>query len=164
METKRAAVLSSDLKYRYSLNRIWDPTCEPVVFIGLNPSTADAVKDDPTIRRCVNFAKTWGYGELVMLNLFAYRSTNPLDLLKVKGSIIGPDNDEYWDKYKDCYTIGCWGNHAFIPGFGDQIEKAKEVFGTIHCLGETQAKQPRHPLYIANDFIPIIWYSKKLKP
>ncbi len=84
VDMERSAVLSDCGTYRYALGRIWNPTTPPALFIGLNPSTADARQDDPTIRRCIRFARDWGYGGLLMGNLYAYRgmktttSTAPL--------------------------------------------------------------------------------------
>ena len=77
------AVISECGKYRYSLTRIWDESKPKVMFIMLNSSTANANNDDPTIRRCINFAKAWGFGDLYVCNIFAYRATNPQELLKV---------------------------------------------------------------------------------
>ena len=85
------ATFSNCRKYRYSLSRIWDKKKKLVLFIGLNPSTANEEVDDPTIRRCVNYVQNWGYGGLMMVNLFAYRVTLPSGLKKVKYPI-GEDN------------------------------------------------------------------------
>lgn len=84
---KSEAILSVDRKYRYVLTRTWDETLPNIMFVGLNPSTADETTDDPTIRRCINFAKSWGYGGLYMVNLFAYRSTNPNNIRIVDNPI-----------------------------------------------------------------------------
>lgn len=75
------AILSEDRKYRYILSRTWDETKPTVLFIGLNPSTADEKTDDPTIRKCINYAKCWGYGKILMANLFAFRSTILIELI-----------------------------------------------------------------------------------
>lgn len=79
----KGAIISGCGKYRYSLWRTWDKKLPKVMFIMLNPSTADAYEDDPTIRRCINFAKSWGYGGIVVGNLFAYRATNPKKLILI---------------------------------------------------------------------------------
>lgn len=84
---KKSAILSDDRKYRYSLSRVWDESKNKVMFIGLNPSTADETEDDPTIRRCINFAKSWGYVGLEMTNLFAFRATAPKDMKNTKEPI-----------------------------------------------------------------------------
>lgn len=90
---KKTAKLSDCRTYRYELWRTWDESKPYAMFIGLNPSTADETEDDPTIRRCINFAKTWGYGGLCMTNLFAYRATQPEDMKRASDPI-GNKNDE----------------------------------------------------------------------
>src|SRR5882724_4976365 len=85
------AVLSDCERYRYALWRRWAER-PAVLFVGLNPSTADALQDDPTIRRCIRFAKAWGYGALYMGNLFAFRATDPR-AMKAEADAVGPDND-----------------------------------------------------------------------
>lgn len=103
---KKYATLSEDRKYRYTLTRIWDETKPKVMFIGLNPSTADETKDDPTIIRCINFAKSWGYGGLEMTNLFAFRATNP-KVMKNEKEPIGKDNDTWLKKLAtDNWSMG----------------------------------------------------------
>src|SRR5581483_9586135 len=97
--------------YRYSLARFFGDG-GVVNFIMLNPSTADAETDDPTIRRCLGFAKAWGYGTLVVTNLFAYRATDPAELAKA-GDPVGPDNDtRLWSEAQLSDLVVCaWGNH-----------------------------------------------------
>ena len=80
----KSAEFSPDKVYRYELWRIWDEALPVCMFIGLNPSTADETVDDPTIRRCINFAKEWGYGQLVMTNLFAFRATKPAEMMRAR--------------------------------------------------------------------------------
>jgi hypothetical protein len=89
---EKGADISANGLYRYSLWRIWEPTQPLVMFIGLNPSTADATTDDHTIRRCLRFSFDWGYGSLVMTNLFAFRATDPKVMLTAP-SPIGSKND-----------------------------------------------------------------------
>lgn len=110
---EKSAILSADRKYRYVLTRIWDETKPTVVFIGLNPSTADEEVDDKTIRKCIGYAKRWGYGKLIMVNLFAFRSTDPSMLKRVEDPV-GPDNDSYIQKCvsESNLVIACWGNHG----------------------------------------------------
>ena len=95
MDSFKGAIISDCQKYRYALWRNWDLSKDKVMFIGLNPSTADHIEDDPTIRRCIGFAKSWGYGGLYMMNLFSYRTSNPSKLKNVKDPIGNPDNDEW---------------------------------------------------------------------
>ena len=107
------AELSDCGLYRYLLTRTWDAQCERVVFIGLNPSTADATEDDPTIRRIIGFARSWGYGGVDMLNLFAFRATDPSDL-KAAVDPVGPKNDRYLAEYtsRSHATVAAWGVHG----------------------------------------------------
>lgn len=80
---EKTAIISEDEKYRYQLSRCWDETKPRILFIMLNPSTADANIDDPTIRRVISFAKSWGYGGVYVGNLFAFRSTDPKGLKQI---------------------------------------------------------------------------------
>lgn len=96
--TERRAYFSPCRKYRYSLWREWDATAETkhegyAMIVGLNPSTADEIHDDPTIRKCINFAQAWGYRALCMTNLFAYRATKP-NVMRAAAEPVGPENDE----------------------------------------------------------------------
>jgi hypothetical protein len=149
------AIISSCEKYRYVLTRSLDSIVRwhrPVLFIMLNPSTADATQDDPTIRRCVNFAKREGMTQLTVVNLFAYRVTDPKELLRAENPI-GPENDHHlFDEIaKHELTIAAWGSHPFAK------ERAAEVikkFGaSLMCLGTTKDGSPRHPLYLKNDAV-----------
>ena len=97
---RAGAKISGCGTYRYALWRHWDSDwngqgdSNSVMFIGLNPSTADATEDDPTLRRCIGFAKSWGFGGLYMLNVFAYRATDPRLMKRQKPKVaIGPRNN-----------------------------------------------------------------------
>lgn len=179
------AIISADRRYRYLLWREWrgnyDPTRwrklgatdgagfeleEPLscVFIMLNPSTADGQKDDPTIRRCLGYAKAWGFNRLEVVNLFAYRATDPKVLLSLKHDAdpIGYQNQHYIERV----TIGAgivvcaWGSHG---GHMDQDETvlgwimAKETF----ALGRTKDGHPWHPLYALANNPPFTWNGRK---
>jgi hypothetical protein len=89
-----SAISSPCRTYRYSLFRVWNPKFPSVMFVGLNPSTADEQEDDPTVRRCVGFARKWNFGGLILVNLFAYRSTDPAGLLEAEDPV-GPGNDKH---------------------------------------------------------------------
>ena len=142
------ATFSSCRAYRYSLSRIWDKKKKYVMFIGLNPSTANEERDDPTIRRCANYAKDWGYGGFMMVNLFAYRTTLPSNLKKVKYPV-GSENDKYiliLSKKADI-TVAAWGNN------GNLYSRDKQVFNlvpSLMCLRINKSGQPAHPLYLKN--------------
>ena len=153
------ALFSTDGKYRYTLFRQWDcfrnGTC---IFIGLNPSTADEKTDDPTIRRCVYFAKKFGYSAMIMLNIFALRSTDPKNLKK-DADPIGPQNNVFIRDY--CCTkyaqqqfgiIAAWGNHGTLLNRGDKVIQTFTSEGVkVDCFGLTKDKQPKHPLYLKKD-------------
>lgn len=153
----RAAELSPCRQYRYSLTRQWSskrPTC---LFIGLNPSTADELTDDPTIRRCIGFAHTWGYGKLVMANLFAFRATDPSTLLRVPEPI-GPDNDRFLLSLcaDAAMTIAAWGaNGACVYRSGHVLNLLSDAGVKLYCLGKTKDGAPKHPLYLPKTTKPV---------
>ncbi|WGE55084.1 DUF1643 domain-containing protein [Actinobacillus equuli subsp. equuli] len=139
------AELSECRKYRYALWRVWDKSKPKVMFIGLNPSTAD----DNTITRCINFAKSWGYGGIYMTNLFAYRSTDKSQLYRVDDPI-GVDNDEYIAKYADLSekVIAAWGNDG---AFLDRSKLVANLISPLFCLEINKTGEPKHPLYVRAD-------------
>ena len=144
--------------YRYTLWREWDAAnttyCQ---FIGLNPSTADETKDDPTIRRCIAFAKALGYGALCMTNLFAWRDTLPAKMKKAKEPI-GPENDRYLIEVGKSagVIVAAWGldGRHFYRGM-----KVQQMFRgeglTIYCLRLTKVGYPEHPFYLPKSLRPI---------
>jgi hypothetical protein len=151
------AVISPDGLYRYRLSRIWDSGTMPLVWIMLNPSTADALKDDPTIRRCISFSKREGYGGIEIVNLFAYRSSSPETLKKVDDPV-GPDNNQ-WIKevlYPHFECVCAWGAYPAWDRVAEVFDLVKGV--NFLCLGRTAAGHPKHPLYIssAQPFIPYL--------
>ncbi|MCK5785678.1 MAG: DUF1643 domain-containing protein [Candidatus Sabulitectum sp.] len=151
------AVFSPDRVHRYSLWRIWDKDKAYAAFVGLNPSTADEQRNDPTVRRCINYAKDWGYGGLVMLNIFAYRSTDPGNLYTATDPV-GPENDCYIQSAssKAGITIAAWGNHGeFLSRGGTVID----LLTSPHCLKLTKAGCPGHPLYLRKDLQPFPFRS-----
>ena len=152
---EKSAILSADRKYRYVLTRIWDEAKPTVVFIGLNPSTADEKTDDPTIRKCIGYAKRWGYGKLIMVNIFAFRSTDP-SLLKRVEDPIGPDNDSYIQKCvsESNSVIACWGKH------GKLLNRDKVLMDSLPnlvCLKRNKNGTPHHPLYLSKDVTPVTY-------
>jgi hypothetical protein len=142
--------------HRYFLSREWDQDRAVINFIGLNPSTADALKDDPTIRRCVGFARRWGFGKLVMTNLYPYRATDPHALRFTNyPERVGHLNSKWMKKAASESTliIAAWGFHADTE-FSHQVWQAMREFfphKTFRCLGKTQTGAPRHPLYLRGD-------------
>jgi len=151
------AIFSSCRTYRYSLSRIWGKEKKYVLFIGLNPSSADEEVDDPTIRRSVNYAKNWGYDGFMMVNLFAYRATLPSTLKKAKYPV-GKDNDKYivtLSKKADI-TVAAWGNN------GNLYSRDKQVLSLVPklmCLKINKSGQPAHPLYLKKD-LRLINYTR----
>ena len=154
----RGALFSNNRRHRYSLWRIWNPSLPRLAVIGLNPSTADESIDDPTIRRCMGFSMLWGYGGLWMLNLFAYRSTDP-SRLKIVDDPVGPEND---DVILDVSTssdlvIAAWGNHGDLNDRQNQVQNLLSGID-VHCLRRNKNGSPEHPLYLPRDLQPkILW-------
>lgn len=121
----------------------------PIMWLMLNPSTADASIDDPTIRRCIAFSKAWGYGSMLVGNLYAYRATDPGVVMSLDYEMaVGPENHYYLDlmAQRSAKIVCAWGSHGagrrdgppFCPG------------GWWH-LGKTKGGEPRHPLYVKGD-------------
>lgn len=142
--------------YRYTLTRTWDSSAEPLVFILLNPSTADASQDDPTIRRCIGFAKRWAFGGIVVVNLYAYRATKPRDMFAADDPV-GPDNDRIIAQVVEGKTVvAAWGANARRERFGEVLEL---IPGTARLLALqiTKKGHPRHPLYVLGEAQPVPW-------
>lgn len=142
--------------YRYTLWRWWEEpsvNVDALTVIGLNPSTADALQDDPTIRRCVGFAKREGCGALLMLNLFALRATDPATL-RLHPNPIGPANDLALNDWIQCArdrgtpVVAAWGAHGALHGRAAAIVSR---FPGLRCFGVTKDGHPRHPLYLRAD-------------
>lgn len=148
----KGALLSSCRQYRYVLWRIWDTTKPTVMFICLNPSTADEQDDDKTVIRCINFAKSWGYGGLYMTNLFAYRSTDKSILYSIK-TPIGEQNDSYIFEYtkKADKVIAAWGNDGCHLNRSQCIS---QLIPHLFCLEINQTGEPKHPLYANGSLTP----------
>src|SRR5436309_12719716 len=152
----RAAGFSRCGRYRYWLTRTWDDARPAVCWLMLNPSTADAARDDPTIRRCMGLARRWGHGGIVVVNLFAWRATDPAELARAADPV-GPDNDTVLrTRAARLRLIAAWGCKGSLLGRADaglRLLKGRRV----ECLGVTAAGQPRHPLYVPGDVLPIVF-------
>jgi hypothetical protein len=153
LKMQRSAIISECQRYRYVLEREWQPELPGVLFVALNPSTADGQHDDPTVRRCVGFARSWGFGKIVIANLFALRSSHPSVLL-IDVDPIGPENDWWLAELSSRFalTIAAWGVHGALR------ERAAEVLprlSNVHHLGLTSAGHPKHPLYLPKATCPI---------
>jgi hypothetical protein len=136
-------------EYRYWLSRRLSMGERTVLFVGLNPSTADAAVDDPTIRRCVGFARSWGYDWLLMGNLYAYRSTDPKALYVVDDPV-GPENQDAlkWMAHRAEVIVAAWGKNRLtcyahtLAGWILSLEHTR-------CLGRNKDGSPKHPLYLS---------------
>lgn len=144
-ELKNSASFSRCRQYRYALWRTWDATKAYVMFIGLNPSTADETINDPTVRRCINYAKSWGYGGVCIGNLFAYRATDP-ELMKAVEDPVGSQNNGWLKKLSDqaVLVVAAWGNHGTYLGRSRQV---RELLPDMYCLKVNKSGEPAHPLY-----------------
>ncbi len=163
MMSERGAILSDDGRYRYRLHRRVTASDRIALFIMLNPSTADAERDDPTIRRCMGFARALDCGVLVVANLFAYRTKSPKVLLHAPEPI-GPENDKYlgWSALDTQLSGGliicAWGAHGKHLGRDGVVGRNLCAQGfELHSLAETSAGAPRHPLYLAGNCKPLPW-------
>jgi len=148
-----SATFSPCRRYRYALWRTWDEARPHVLFIGLNPSTADETQDDPTIRRCMGYARDWGYGGVCVANLFAWRATLPSDLKRAEDPI-GPDNDEWLERLAGEAegVVAAWGND------GAHLGRSTAVKGMLHeplCLKLNRSGEPAHPLYLMAGLRPV---------
>lgn len=153
---EKTATISDCGNYRYHLGRTWGDG--PIMrFIMLNPSTADADIDDPTIRRCISFAKREECGAIAVVNLFAFRATKPADMM-VAPDPIGPDNQAHlqsWIGSEPGFTkeiVAAWGaNPMAAQRFKEIVEFGLLRTRTWQCLGKTKSGAPRHPLYVKGD-------------
>ena len=147
------AIFSEDRRYRYWLDRHWGDAGTHATWIMLNPSTADALEDDPTIRRCISFTKAWGLDGLIVVNLFALRSTDPKTLTSDPDPV-GPSTDEFIRQAVMPWSVvvAAWGAHQMTaPRAAEVLAIIEERQSGIGCLGVTKAGHPRHPLYVRGD-------------
>jgi hypothetical protein len=160
------ATFSPCRRYRYSLWRTWYELTDPLVVIGLNPSTADETTNDPTIERCQRRAKQLGLGGLVMLNLFAWRSTDPAGLRETPDPVQEPGtivNDRALLDWTARGLVLCgWGNHGWIDGRGAIVRGGLiEAGRSLHYLKLNSTGQPQHPLYVSYKVKPIRWEATR---
>lgn len=148
-EKASGALFSADRRYRYLLWRTWQESGPLVLFVGLNPSTADELSNDPTIRRCIGFAKSWGARGALVGNLFSFRATKPRDLFAADEPV-GEDTDAWLEvgRAVSSTTVACWGAHGSHLGRSQQV---RPLLGAVMCLGTTNEGEPRHPLYMRAD-------------
>ncbi len=153
---QRSATFDGSRRYRFRLTRSWDAAGLRVAFVLLNPSRADARQDDPTLRRCIGFARAWGFGSLEVVNLFAFRTPHP-QVLRHRRRPVGRGNDRYVlaAARRSQLTVLAWGNA------GAWRHRDQEVLGLLRqagcalaCLGVTRLGQPRHVLYLPGHLRP----------
>lgn len=154
-------------RYRGLLWRRWDPVLPPLVAILLNPSTADAEVNDPTVTRCIVRAQIIGFGGLRVGNIFTLRSTDPAELKRCDDPV-GPDADGYLERMcQDAGMILCgWGSHGTMKGYArrrcDEVVSllAGDLGHSLYALRLTKTGQPEHPLYISYGVKPFLWMDR----
>lgn len=156
----RSATISGDEVYRYELTRSWDFGGRGVVWVMLNPSTADADVDDPTIRRCMRFSQREGFNRLKVVNLYALRAANPT-ALRSHPDPVGPENLHYLKlaltaQWEWPLMIVAWGARGADLARG-LSSLAAVLRRPLFCLGTTRDGQPRHPLYVSGDTRIVPW-------
>jgi hypothetical protein len=151
---KTLAEFSLCRRYRFALWRRWDFGPQ-ALFVMLNPSTADETTDDPTIRRCIGFAKAWGFGSLAVGNLFAFRTAKPGGL-RTCVEPIGAGNDDWLVRLQaeSAVTVAAWGNHGC---FLDRGSAVRSILPDLHVLGLTKRGEPQHPLYMPCGAVRLSW-------
>lgn len=162
----RHALLSADEWYRYTLTRIWTANAPRALFVMLNPSTADGTEDDATVRRCMGYARAWNCGGIEVVNLFAWRATDPRELPECTDPI-GPENDLWIRRaINDAVCTGApivcgWGNHG---GLQDRdravLALIADCGGIPQCLQRNAGGHPAHPLYLAADLFPVAYEGR----
>jgi hypothetical protein len=141
--------------YRYTLWRVWDPGKPLLMFVGLNPSTATDIENDPTVTRCIDYARRWGFGGLVMMNLFAFRATDPKEMKGVADPV-GPENDAALEEQaqRAGLVIAAWGTHGTHHGRARKVIDSG-ILGDYKVLCVTGGGHPGHPLYLPAEWEPL---------
>jgi len=160
----RGAHFSADMRYRWSLWRMWDTTIAPVTFCMLNPSTADATKNDPTVERCERRARMMGFGGIVVVNIFGLRSTDPRGLYEADDPIGTHNLDAIMHAVaeSDMAVLG-WGDHGRHMNRGQNVLTMLRGEGhgpKLHHLGLNKSGEPRHPLYVSYNVSPRRWVAE----
>ena len=157
--TRSVAVYSDCESYRYSLTRTWAPEGPRLLFVMLNPSTADERRNDPTVERCERRARRLGYGAFRVANLFALRATDPRDMRRA-AEPVGPENDRSLRRgaaWAD-HIIAAWGVHGAHRGRGAEVARLLAATGApLFHLGCSKGGHPRHPLYLSYACDPRPW-------
>ncbi len=154
--TAQWATFDSRRLYRYTLGREWDDTIPRVAFVMLNPSTADETQLDPTLRRCLGYARAWGCGSFEVANLFALRSTDPKALCSHPDPV-GPENDQALLGVARAATYGVvagWGAHGAFHARAVRVAALLSAERDLLCLATTKEGHPGHPLYLHRGLWP----------
>lgn len=160
----RLTVFSECRTYRYTLwrkldNDLYSKPAGVCNFLMLNPSTADESQDDPTVRRCIGFAQAWGYAELVVTNIFAFRATDPRTML-AREDPVGPDNDRWiLETAKEAsIVVAAWGTHGSHRGRSTAVRNMLKMIDVpLMRLKKIAGDQPSHPLYLPGTLLPSLW-------
>lgn len=158
----RSATFSDSREHRYELTREWDSHKPTIVWCGLNPSTADEMKDDPTIRREVGFSKDWGFGQYIKVNAYAWRATKPKDMFEAQANgadIVGAANDDNIRRLLGSagMFVACWGANIDKRRSWELQTLMRNSLRTVHVLKLTKQGHPQHPLYMPADTKPFKW-------
>lgn len=161
---EKRALFDEDRVHRFLLWRNWEPLLPQMMVIGLNPSTADEELDDPTIRRCIGFARDLGYGGLIMANVFPYRSTDPKKLPPAVEQPMKANQNYILEAAAGLSTHGgiivaAWGTGpVWRRWHGRQLAKLIRFRGILlHCFRRTKAGDPAHPLYLPKSLRPELY-------
>lgn len=153
------ATFDRSRRHRFRLSRVWDPGGPRCCFIMLNPSTADALRLDPTVTRCAGFARDWGCGALEVVNIFALRSTDP-SALRTDPHPVGRGNDRAIVEAARAadLVVAAWGTHGEVGGRGEAVRRLLTRAGIpVHALSVTTGGHPGHPLYLPATRRPVPW-------
>jgi hypothetical protein len=150
---KMTAQFDRTRRYRFSLHRVWRPELQLATFVMLNPSTADHLKNDPTITRCINLARFWGFGGINVVNLFAYRTSSPAHLREIANPV-GKENDRHIESnaFNAAKVILGWGNHGSWLARNEEVLELLSDFD-LWCIGSNKSGHPKHPLYSATNAV-----------
>ena len=158
MNMETGAIFDTARTHRYLLWRCWNPDAPSITFIMLNPSRANETDNDPTIRRCVHFAQRWGYGSLNVVNLFAFITPDPR-ILKQAADPVGAECDRHLldAAHQADRIVIAWGNLGRFHHRDRAVLELLASYNPIYCLGQNQAGQPCHPLYLPNHIQPSLY-------
>ncbi|MEV8394800.1 MULTISPECIES: DUF1643 domain-containing protein [unclassified Streptomyces] len=163
--THRTAEISDCGRYRYRLTREWSDA-RPATFVMLNPSTADADQDDATVRKCTRYAQRWGCGSLVVVNLYAWRATDPRTV-PAGPEAVGPDNNSWLTQTAldaldaDGPLVAAWGTHASEQRVADVL--MLPGMGRLTALSVTRDGHPGHPLYLRGEAQLVVWKPRGVR-